>query len=971
MFNDNSRNRLQFLIAILLLAFGLRMARVGELRLWGDEAYSVFSAHRSLAAITLEGAENDPHPPLYYYLLHLYMPLAGSSELALRFFSVFPGVATVALVYVIGKRLFGARVGLGASFFAALAPFDIYYSQEIRMYALASLLAALAVYFFVRLFYEDGRQPTADGGRRRGYPLQVSGYELYASGVSFILHPPSLILRLSSFVSAWGLWLAYGLATFFALYSLYHTAFVLLAEGLFLLPFLKTRRAFVLKWFAVAGGTVLLFLPWLAFRFSSTLGHLQDRAGRNILALPMFIWRGFANLTVGTTLALTTTLVLSIIFVALIVLAALYAARTRQARWQEGLVVVLAFVPIVAVYPLYLLLPIFVARLFALAFVPLVLVLARSLDLIRSQSRSAAAIGALALVGISGYSLGDYYFRYDRYNAAAEDYMPIIHTVEQTARAGDVVLFHANWHMGYFLAHYRGPALQYLLLDRPEDVQKAAAQPREVWSLVQGFDLHGSEVWLAQHAFPMGEQKFGQIRLVEFRAGTPTRGDQFGTPVVYSNGAALLGYRLNGEPLESGRGRVTLQLNWQAQAKIADDYNISVRLTDARGGTVWAQEDSPPASGTRVTTSWQANEIVEDRHTLAIPPGTPPGTYAVQIVMYQAATGRAANILAPEYLRAQSLSLGTVAVVRPSTPPQSSALAASHRLDAQWNEIALTGFDGGAEEIAAGDSLSLSLYWQAREKPHANYLAALQLVDAAGKAHPASLYRPANDGFPTTQWNQGETWRDPVALKIPADAAPGDATILIAVTAESDSSALPLHTTAPTRPLAFESPAQQQRLVLPAVELLHIRITAREHQFQVPVVEHPLNANLGNKAALLGYRLEPGTAKPSETLQLVLYWQALGSMDERYAVFVHLLDSAGGLVAQQDNEPEAGAAPTTSWLPGEVIVDRHSLTLPDTLPAGDYRLIVGMYRTDGGQRLPVLETAADSIPLAALRVAAR
>ncbi len=931
MAKNNRQTQLSFLIAILLLAFALRMARVGELRMWGDEAYSVFSAQRSFAAITLEGVENDPHPPLYYYLLHLYMPLAGTSELALRFFSVFPGVATIALVYVTGRRLFGARVGLSASFFATLAPFHIYYSQEIRMYALAILLTALALYLFVRLFSED-----------RG-PLRET--------------------------SDGRLWLGYALTTLLALYSLYHTAFVLFAEGLYLLPFLKTRRAFVLKWFAVAGGTVVLFLPWLAFRFSSTLGHLEDRAGRNIMGLPMFIWRGFADLTVGTTLPLTTTLVLAFVFLAL-VLAALSAARTRRVGWQEGLVVALAFVPIVAVYPLYLLLPIFVARLFALAFVPLALVLARSLNLIRSQSRSAAAIGALALVAVSAYSLGDYYVRYDRYNAAAEDYMPVIRAVEQTARAGDAVLFHANWHMGYFLAHYRGPALQYLLLDRPEDVQKAAAQPREVWALVQGFDLHGSEVWLAQHAFPMGEQKFGQIRLVEFRAGTPTRGDQFGTPVVYSNGAALLGYRLNGEPLEGGRGRVTLQLNWQALAKIADDYTVSVRLASGRGDTVWAQEDSPPASGTRNSASWQPNEIVEDRHTLSVPPGTPPGIYAVQIVMYQSATGRAANILAPEYLRAQSLSLGTVAVVRPSGPPASSALAVSHEFDAQWNEIALAGFDGGAEEIAAGDSLPLSLYWQAREKPQTNYVAALELVDAAGNTHPATFYRPANDGFPTTQWNQGETWRDRVAVKIPANAAPGDATLLIAVAAESDASAPSLSTKAQTRALPFVSPALKP-MVLPAVELVHIRITAREHQFELPKVQHMLQANLGNKAALIGYSLTPQTAKPLETLQLVLNWQALGSMDERYAVFVHLLDAAGDIVAQQDSEPAAGAAPTTSWLPGEVIADPYALALPATLPAGEYRLVVGMYRTDGGQRLPVLDGAADRIALATIRVAAR
>src|SRR5512142_286309 len=108
------------------------MARVGELRMWGDEAYSVYSAHRSLAAITFEGAENDPHPPLYYYLLHFYMPLAGASELALRLFSVFPGVATIALIYLTGKRLFGVHTGLLAAVLAVIAPFDVYYSQEIR-----------------------------------------------------------------------------------------------------------------------------------------------------------------------------------------------------------------------------------------------------------------------------------------------------------------------------------------------------------------------------------------------------------------------------------------------------------------------------------------------------------------------------------------------------------------------------------------------------------------------------------------------------------------------------------------------------------------------------------------------------------------------------------------------------------------------------------------------------------------------
>jgi hypothetical protein len=48
----------------------------------------------------------------------------------------------------------------------------------------------------------------------------------------------------------------------------------------------------------------------------------------------------------------------------------------------------------------------------------------------------------------------------------------------------------------------------------------------------------------------------------------------------------------------------------------------------------------------------------------------------------------------------------------------------------------------------------------------------------------------------------------------------------------------------------------------------------------------------------------------------------------------------------------AGAAPTTTWLPGEIIADAYSLPLPADLPAGEYRLIVGFYNPTTGERLP-------------------
>ena len=75
--------------------------------------------------------------------------------------------------------------------------------------------------------------------------------------------------------------------------------------------------------------------------------------------------------------------------------------------------------------------------------------------------------------------------------------------------------------------------------------------------------------------------------------------------------------------------------------------------------------------------------------------------------------------------------------------------------------------------------------------------------------------------------------------------------------------------------------------------------------------------------------------------------------DSAWAVFIHLVDAAGQIVAQADAIPAGGERPTTGWRRGEYITDSYRLTLPPGLPAGDYRLNVGLYNPDDGTRPPV------------------
>ncbi|NIO71640.1 MAG: hypothetical protein GTN71_22070, partial [Anaerolineae bacterium] len=242
------------LLLVLLLATVLRFYRLDGQSLWADEGNSVALAGRSLAEITY-GAAYDIHPPLYYYLLHFWVRPFGTSEFAVRSLSAVIGILLVGLTFLIGRRLFDPWVGLVAAFLSAISPFQVYYSQEARMYILLAALSALSIYFLLRFMEAEA----ADTGRQQPLSLWAGFYIL---------------------------------ATVLALYTHYSFPFVLLVENLVYALWLSAearrgggrgrrsagrvgakrrietkrwgpvlRRA--LRWAALQLIIVIFFLPWL------------------------------------------------------------------------------------------------------------------------------------------------------------------------------------------------------------------------------------------------------------------------------------------------------------------------------------------------------------------------------------------------------------------------------------------------------------------------------------------------------------------------------------------------------------------------------------------------------------------------------------------------------------------------------------------------------------------------------------
>jgi mannosyltransferase len=143
------------LLLLVLLGAGLRLFRMDSQSLWLDEAFSLWVARHDIATMMAWLVHIDHHPPLYYLLLRGWIQVVGSSEWALRSLSAGCGVATIPLLFQMGRSVGGMRVGALAALLVTLAPFHLYYGQEARMYALLALLAGGAVTLYCKLLFGE------------------------------------------------------------------------------------------------------------------------------------------------------------------------------------------------------------------------------------------------------------------------------------------------------------------------------------------------------------------------------------------------------------------------------------------------------------------------------------------------------------------------------------------------------------------------------------------------------------------------------------------------------------------------------------------------------------------------------------------------------------------------------------------------------------------------------------------------
>ena len=671
------------LVALVLLAFVLRSYRLGAQSLWYDEAVTAYVAAQGIPELTRWTAD-DIQPPLYYYAVAGWTRLAGRAEWALRFPSVCFGTLTVSMIWALGRRLFGNRVGkagapaplgpagrtrlrggvpacgVAAALLAAISPLYVYYSQEARMYTQLTFLGALSGYALLRALARGPR--------------------------------------------TWHWWVVFVMASVAMLYTHYFGALLLLAYALYVVILVASRvlrpdtRAAARQEFAPAlisaGAIALLYAPWLPAMLRR---YVVDRSyWQGSLKLGEALRHVAISFAVGapeTMLepdALRLLPGFGLITVCCLLLLAWDALRWRRenaatgkaptnrhsvlscqsAADPLGFLLLALLVPIAAVLLLASRTPKFNARYLMLASPAYLLILGGGIGVLadltlehegtkareelrarRHPSRPHRIISLLAvatmvifLVLASARSIRNWFTDPAFTKAQWREIAAAVRAARGPDEAVLLVSGHAWPAWDYYapdIAAVRLPSLDILDVnavlgfDAGRSLSRGLQGMTGIWLVSWQEDTVDPVGFVPYFLNRAGQEQpsdgqFWQLKLRHWQLGPDasypdTPQPEHADGANYAHKLALLGWD------SPKRGQITLY--WMALNTILKDYKVSLVLEDAAGNAL-GRWDSRPAGYLYPTTHWQPHQALVGQYPLPLPAQPPPGDLYLTVAVY-------------------------------------------------------------------------------------------------------------------------------------------------------------------------------------------------------------------------------------------------------------------------------------------------------------------------------------------------
>ena len=593
------------ILALLLLAFALRVWNLSAPSIWWDEAFTWQTTSHGPANFWQMLLTGDRNPPLYFVGVALWGSVAGWSEFSLRFVSVVWSMVGLAFLFNLAKRLYNAPAGLWALALAALAPALVIYAQEARMYAAFFALTVATLYFAWRVL-EIGHLNSETQNRK---------------------------LIVACLLCETGLLLTH-----------YFAIPLVITLNLFAVIGLLKRRA---RWSTYAkwiGGQALAALPiviWTLIVFT-TPGSLikAQEVPPDIFAFigqVLTLWLSGVRDLQGNWIALPW---LALLILSLAVIGAWFANR-RSTLW----VVTFVGVSLAAAYLMTLVLTSFHPRYVLPYSVPVFVLLggacshlvdARMVAKKRSRRRrwliGVATASLLLVAWVAGAHAAS------APSVVKDDARGMAAYLKQNATADDVILIEAG---DYTLNYYdHGPAQTKMIT--------ATTEPEALPQLEAAIGS-APRVWLAQWKvstqdprgyWPFLLEQSGALRdwtshrgYELYRYDMPSLVHEPDLTTAADTGMVTEWSGLDGQGTE---GALALALTWQTPVKFFDRARVSVRFIDSRGNTLSARDAELLDAHGRTTDLWDEIVPVTNYYVLPIPPGTPPGVYTITAQLYNA-----------------------------------------------------------------------------------------------------------------------------------------------------------------------------------------------------------------------------------------------------------------------------------------------------------------------------------------------
>ncbi len=462
--------RLPRALAYLVVATGflLRVQGLAFQSFWRDEVDALrFALTQTVTSLSQIGWNG----PLYTRALRLWLEMSGTGEFTARFSSVLPAVAVLPLIYWVGKRLSGERVGLVAMALAGFSPYLVWYAQELKMY---SLLGFLGVASYAALL-----AALRDGGLRR--------WALYVGLTSIIpyVHILGVLLIPAQVVG------------------------VILA-----------RRTLGERWRAFAVSLAVMVLPYIPLGlWQARLLASAFQTGHPYYPLPNMLSILARGWTLGIVASSRTWLLLAF---GLPLLGLLIPGRDVRSR--SGMAVPLAWllVPVALIYLISLRSPLFTDRYLIASLPALLLLLAWGVISLLDRRRvlGLALLGGMLLASGYGIALQDTYSIKTDARGAAD-------IIRAGWQPGDVMVLQIPY-LQHSMEHYLGPGYEvvegpytnYGL--RPEEVDTyfrlgLSGHPR-AWLMLseaEMWDTRGLTLrWFREHTLVLQEWELARVHLL-------------------------------------------------------------------------------------------------------------------------------------------------------------------------------------------------------------------------------------------------------------------------------------------------------------------------------------------------------------------------------------------------------------------------------------------------------------------------